>query len=139
MIALAGGKTPEYMQGNSFKSILETGEEPDGWQQETYYRYWMHMAHKHNNPAHFGIRTKKYKLIFFYGRDYTKSEAAKRKNGQIILPLCLILKLLLPGNFTTLLKDPNEMDNRYGQPEYEECHQRLKTATQKLKSQSKRK
>jgi len=55
LIELAGGKVPEYMQGHSFKTVLETGEEPTGWQQETYYRYWMHMAHNHNNPAHFGI------------------------------------------------------------------------------------
>ena len=29
----------------------------------------MHMAH-HNNPAHVGMRTKRYKLIYFYGCNY---------------------------------------------------------------------
>ena len=40
IIDLAGGKTPDYMQGSSFKEILYSGQEPEGWQQETYYRYW---------------------------------------------------------------------------------------------------
>ena len=79
IIELAGGVVPSAMQGSSFKSILETGIEPEGWQQETYYRYWMHMAHKHNNPAHFGIRTKDYKLIFFYGLDYDQNRSTEEQ------------------------------------------------------------
>ncbi|MGI9551918.1 MAG: sulfatase-like hydrolase/transferase, partial [Aurantibacter sp.] len=74
LIELAGGKAPDYMQGHSFKAILETGNEPAGWQQATYYRYWMHMAHRHANPAHFGIRTKDYKLIFFYGKYWVNTD-----------------------------------------------------------------
>ena len=31
-----------------------------------YYRYWMHAAH-HNVCAHYGIRTLRYKLIYYYG------------------------------------------------------------------------
>ena len=45
------------VQGRSFRSLLETGEEPNDWKKATYYRYWMHMAH-HDNPAHVGLRTK---------------------------------------------------------------------------------
>jgi hypothetical protein len=30
-----------------------------------YYRYWMHKAH-HNVYAHYGIRTKQHKLIYYY-------------------------------------------------------------------------
>ena len=56
---------PDFMQGRSFLPLLE-GKRPDDWPTATYYRYWMHMAH-HDNPAHYGIRTKDYKLIFFYG------------------------------------------------------------------------
>ena len=74
LIEMAGGTPPEEMQGHSFKRVLETGEEPEGWQQSTYYRYWMHMAHAHANPAHFGIRTKKYKLIFFYGKYWVDTD-----------------------------------------------------------------
>jgi len=62
-------QTPEYMQGGSFKELCETGAEPEGWKQEAYYRYWMHMAH-HDNPGHMGIRTKTHKLIYYYGCNY---------------------------------------------------------------------
>ncbi|MBT7981988.1 MAG: sulfatase [Akkermansiaceae bacterium] len=69
ILDFAGVKKPDYMQGRSFKSICETGNEPKDWPNEAYYRYWMHMAH-HDNPGHVGIRTKRYKLIYFYGVDY---------------------------------------------------------------------
>ena len=69
MLDFAGVKAPAYMQGRSFKSICETGAEPENWSNEAYYRYWMHMAH-HDNPGHVGIRTKEWKLIYFYGADY---------------------------------------------------------------------
>ena len=69
MLAYAGVKTPAYMQGRPVKSMAETGVVPDDWRTATYYRYWMHMAHAHVNPAHFAIRTQRYKLIFYYGCD----------------------------------------------------------------------
>ena len=115
IIEMAGGNVPEYMQGRSFKAILETGSEPESWPQATYYRYWMHMAHRHANPAHFGIRTKDYKLIFFYGRYYKDSGENANIEGwgsrySFRTP---------PGwEFYDLGKDPFEMDNRYGDPAY---------------------
>jgi arylsulfatase A-like enzyme len=66
LLDFAGGESPATVQGRSFRSLLETGREPDDWKQEAYYRYWMHMAH-HDNPAHLGIRTKTHKLIYYYG------------------------------------------------------------------------
>ena len=58
---------PEHaMQGRSFVANLK-GQTPADWPEASYYRYWMHMAH-HDNPAHFGLRTKTHKLIYFYGR-----------------------------------------------------------------------
>jgi arylsulfatase A-like enzyme len=66
MLGFAGVETPDYMQGKSFKGIIETGREPDSWKKAAYYHYWMHMAH-HDNPAHIAIRTKRHKLLFFYG------------------------------------------------------------------------
>ena len=60
----AGVTIPEVMQGKSLRNCLK-GEffESDP---AIYYRYWMHMAH-HHVPAHYGIRTDRYKLVFFYG------------------------------------------------------------------------
>ena len=98
MLAFAGIKTPGYMQGNSFKSICETGREPSGWPQEAYYRYWMHMAH-HDNPGHVGIRTKDYKLIYFYGADY--------KGGNLTPPA---------WELYNMKKDPHETRNLYDDP-----------------------
>jgi arylsulfatase A-like enzyme len=100
MLAFAGVPTPDYMQGRSFKSICETGQEPKGWKQAAYYRYWMHMAH-HDNPGHVGIRTKTHKLIFYYGANY---------QGQAQTP---------PGwELYNLKSDPHETINQYDNPEY---------------------
>ena len=132
IIDLAGGTVPEYMQGESFKPILETGKEPEGWKQDTYYRYWMHMAHRHANPAHFGIRTKDYKLIFFYGIYYkdTGEEANLEGWGN------RYTFRTPPGwEFYDLKMDPGEMDNRYGDPAYTETIAGLKLRLAELREE----
>lgn len=126
LIDMAGGTAPEQMQGHSFKTILETGEEPEDWQQSTYYRYWMHMAHAHANPAHFGIRTKQYKLIFFYGKYWvdTKDPAAtwnKKSWGNRFE-----MDTPVAWEFYDLSKDPKEMNNAYNNPEYRDVIADLK-------------
>lgn len=55
---------PEEFQGRSFRQLLQ-GHTPQDWRQSMYYRYWMHKAH-HNVYAHYGIRTKSHKLIYYY-------------------------------------------------------------------------
>ncbi|MGY6648690.1 sulfatase family protein [Wenyingzhuangia sp. IMCC45574] len=120
MIELAGGKVPAKMQGHSFKKILKKGQEPKGWQQSTYYRYWMHMAHAHANPAHFGIRTKNYKLIFFYGKywvDVNKpgAEWNKKSWGNRFT-----MDTPVAWEFYDLTVDPKEMNNAYSNPKYKE-------------------
>ena len=132
IIDLAGGTVPDYMQGVSFKPILETGKEPEGWKQDTYYRYWMHMAHRHANPAHFGIRTKDYKLIFFYGIYYkdTGEEANLEGWGN------RYTFRTPPGwEFYDLKMDPGEMDNRYGDPAYTETIAGLKLRLAELREE----
>ena len=123
LITLAGGEVPEYMQGHSFKSILETGNEPEGWQQSTYYRYWMHMAHGHANPAHFGIRTKDYKLIFFYGR-YWKDTRVEKNLEDSGTPYDIDTPAA--WEFYDLKKDPGEMRNEYSNQDYKEIIEELK-------------
>ncbi|CAD71443.1 MAG TPA: DUF4976 domain-containing protein [Rhodopirellula baltica] len=108
MLAFAGVETPEYMQGKSFREICETGQEPEGWKQEAYYRYWMHMAH-HDNPGHLGIRTKTHKLIYYYGVNY---------EGKQQTP---------PGwELYDLVNDPTEVVNQIDNPEYAEVAKKLK-------------
>jgi N-acetylglucosamine-6-sulfatase len=117
MLGFAGIKTPAYMQGRSFKSICETGIEPANWPNEAYYRYWMHMAH-HDNPGHVGIRTKEYKLIYFYGADY--------KGGNQTPPA---------WELYDMKKDPLESANLYDNPKYAKTVANLK---QRLASLRKR-
>jgi len=62
MLDAAGARTPSDMQGRSFLPILR-GEKPAGWRTSMYYRYY-HPGH-HNVAAHYGVRTVRYKLIFF--------------------------------------------------------------------------
>jgi arylsulfatase A-like enzyme len=65
LLNFAGKETPSHMQGKSFMPSLLSPESAEGYE-AIYYRYWLHMAH-HYNPAHYGIRTEDYKLVFFYG------------------------------------------------------------------------
>ncbi|MDP6209487.1 MAG: DUF4976 domain-containing protein, partial [Roseibacillus sp.] len=65
-----------------------------------YYRYWMHMAH-HDNPGHLGIRTKEFKLIYFYGADY--------QGGNRTPPA---------WELYDMKNDPLESTNLYDAPEY---------------------
>ncbi|WP_238857916.1 sulfatase family protein [Poritiphilus flavus] len=134
LLELAGGEVPGYMQGKSFKEILKTRMEPEGWQQATYYRYWMHMAHRHANPAHFGIRTKRYKLIFFYGKYWVDTDdpnAAWNKNSW---GNDFTRHTPVAWEFYDLEKDPKELNNLYGNPEYAETIADLKRQLKQLRA-----
>ncbi len=116
MLDFAGVRTPKGMQGRSFRTICETGREPEGWKQAAYYRYWMHMAH-HWNPAHLGIRTRRHKLIFYYGCNY---------KGQNRTP---------PGwELYDLVNDPHEVRNVVDDPAYAGVVQELKAQLRDLRS-----
>ncbi|WP_405398800.1 sulfatase [Maribacter sp. Asnod2-G09] len=135
LIDMAGGTAPEQMQGNSFKTILETGKEPEGWQQSTYYRYWMHMAHAHANPAHFGIRTKQYKLIFFYGKYWVNTKGPKATWNKKSWGNRFEMDTPVAWEFYDLGKDPEEMNNAYDNPVYKDVIADLKNQLlQKRKS-----
>ena len=128
MIELAGGKVPEYMQGKSFIKTLK-GEEEQNWRTATYYRYWMHIIH-HYVPAHFGIRTKDYKLMFYYGKHYLppsefdKYYWATQYYG---------IDKETPHSWELydLKNDPEELHNRYNDPEYADIVKELKKELKK--------
>ena len=126
LIELAGGVVPNQMQGHSFKTILETGEEPKDWQQSTYYRYWMHLAHKHQNPAHFGIRTKEYKLIFYYGKYWVDTKDPKATWNKVSWGNDFTTDTPVAWEFYDLKKDPKEMNNSYDNPAYKNIIEDLK-------------
>jgi len=133
LIEMAGGTTPDYMQGKSFKTILETGKEPEDWQQATYYRYWMHLAHRHANPAHFGIRTKDYKLIFFYGKYWVDTDNPEAEYNKESWGNDYTRHTPVAWEFYDLKKDPKEMNNAYTNPTYKDIIANLKNELIKMR------
>lgn len=124
MLALAGANAPPQMQGRSFTAALE-GKLLTNWRTATYYRYWMHLMH-HDNPAHFGIRTADYKLIFYYGQPENESSI-----GQLTMPWkkgeSFKIEPTPPAwEFYDLRTDPNENRNEYSNPQYAETIRELK-------------
>ena len=99
---LAGAPIPEAFQGRSFLPLLR-GQTPADWRQAMYYRYWMHNTSDHHVPAHYGIRTRKWKLIYYYG----KPLGMKGANGPETPP---------EWELFDLRRDPREMKNVYGDP-----------------------
>lgn len=61
----AGAPVPSYMQGVSLRPVLE-GQAGGDWQDVAYHRYWMNMDDIHNAYAHYGVRSDRYKLIYWY-------------------------------------------------------------------------
>jgi len=133
LLDLAGVRPPDYMQGHSFAKALTGAKESDDWRAGTYYRYWMHMAHGHNNPGHFGIRTKQHKLIFFYGTDYTDTHNKRlvtRHEGNRFWK-----NTPAAWEFYNLVEDPYEMNNRYQDPDCQEIIQSLKKELKALREE----
>jgi arylsulfatase A-like enzyme len=60
----AGVPVPGDMQGESFRKILQ-GKTPSNWRTSMYYHYFEYPC-VHKVRRHYGIRTKRYKLIHFY-------------------------------------------------------------------------
>ncbi len=115
----AGMEVPEDMQGRSFRQNL-SGHSQEEWRTSFYYRYWMQIEGS-NVPAHYGIRTEQYKLIFFYGRGLGR----KGSTAGWITP---------DGwELYDLENDPLEMTNLYGQPGYDEITNQLKEELHLLK------
>ena len=123
MIEMAGGTTPDYMQGRSFAAHLD-GSEPGDWRDATYYRYWMHLTH-HDVPAHFGVRTKKHKLMFYYSQPYKEEEVGQKSMFWMDVSH-KIQPTPVAWEFYDLEKDPTESVNRYDDPAYAETIAELK-------------
>jgi len=113
----AGADIPPSFQGRSFRPLLQ-GETPKDWQTSMYYRYWMHGAH-HNVCAHYGVRTLRFKLIYYYG-DPLGQEGAL---GPTTEP---------EWELFDLEKDPCELYNVYADPDYAEVVAELKAELRRL-------
>ena len=114
---LAGIDVPGEFQGGSFRSLLK-GHTPTDWQRSLYYRYWMHKAH-HNVYAHYGVRTLRHKLIYYY------SDALDQPGA--------IDETYEPEwELFDLDKDPYELNNVYDDPAYADVVQMLKDELHRL-------
>ena len=104
LLDFAGAKVPPEMQGESFRKI--TAEvTPDDWRKEMYYRF--HETAFGVGP-HEGIRTGRYKLIHFqYGDE--------------------------GWELYDLKTDPNELHNRYSDPDQQDLVGQLKKRLEALK------
>jgi len=109
LLDMAGVAIPESIQGRSIMPLLR-GETPDDWRDAVYYHYWQHILHR-DVAAHYGIRTRSHKLIFYYG-----------------LPLGFTQFDPTPPEWELfdLEVDPSEMHNVYGDSSYTTKIQELK-------------
>jgi arylsulfatase A-like enzyme len=109
LLDMAGIPVPAIMQGRSFKQNLR-GRTASDWPKAVYYHYWQHLLHR-NVVAHYGIRTKNKKLIFYYGLPLGQT------NYKPTQP---------EWELFDLVKDPQEMKNVYGDPAYAKATAKLK-------------
>ncbi len=109
LLAVAGEKVPDDMQGRSFLPILK-GSTPADWRTTMYYRYYHYPMH-HQVQPHYGVRDQRYKLIFF------------NKINQ--------------WELYDLEKDPHEMKNLYADAAHAEIVKKLKDEIDRLKKELK--
>jgi len=126
---MADAPESKDMDGKSFAPMFE-GRMPKNWRDAFYYRYWIQLA-DHGVPAHFGIRTDKYKLIFYYGRGLEKLGTFDRRIDPFNSNSPQIANTTPEWEFYDLSKDPKEMVNRYTDPEYQKIIRKLKKKLQK--------
>jgi len=118
-LELAGSKAPASMQGESFAASLK-GQTPKRWRKSMYYRYWMHLGGGHTVTAHYGVRTRTHKLIYYYGQ-------ALGSKGAVDQPTPPEWEMF------DLVKDPREMKNVYGDPAYAKVTAELKAELERLR------
>ncbi|MBI1872919.1 MAG: sulfatase [Acidobacteria bacterium] len=105
LLDAAGLAVPADMQGRSLLPVLR-GRTPPDWRTSMYYRYY-HDPGDHNTRAHYGLRTRTHKLIYFWKKDQWE--------------------------LFDLANDPFELHNLYGQPGHDTLTATLKAELLRLK------
>ncbi len=104
-LEVAGLPMSAGMQGRSLVPVL-SGRAPSDWRTSTYYRYY-HDPGDHNTRAHYGVRTRTHKLIYFWKKDQWE--------------------------LFDLVNDPYELHNLHGEPGQEALTATLKGELARLK------
>lgn len=120
-LELAGRAKPAEMQGRSFGKVLAGGKAKEP-RKAAYYRYWMHNDGDHHVPGHYGVRTKDYKLIYYYGKPLGMTGAFEPATAP-------------EWEFFDLRKDKREMMNRYSEPAYQGVIAKLKVELARLQKE----
>jgi arylsulfatase A-like enzyme len=107
---LAGAPIPDDMQGRSIVPLLE-GKDVD-WRDSIYYHYYEYPG-AHSVRRHYGVRTDRYKLIYFYEDDVNEWE------------------------LYDLEKDPHEMQSVYDDPAYADVVKEMKAELKRLRDKYK--
>ena len=106
----AGLPKPEDMQGESIRKLLQ-GKTPGKWRESIYYHYYEYPA-VHSVKRHYGVRTKRHKLIHFY-HDIDEWE------------------------LYDMQKDPDELKNVLNDPAYADVVKELKAELKRLRKKYK--
>lgn len=108
----AGVPITDDFQGYSLRSLLR-GETPHDWQASMYYRYWMHDDRITHVYAHYGVRTERYKLIYYYAD-------ALGQPGAVDEPRSPEWELF------DLERDPHELRSVHGEASYADTARQLR-------------
>ncbi len=128
---LAGIPAPPAMQGESLRPLF-SGTAPENWRTSMYYRYWMHKDNSHNVYAHYGLRTHKYKLIYYYADKLDTPGPFFRTKD----PALLGSPEPPEWELFDLEKDPLELQSVYDDPAYADIVEELKKELYKRKEEA---
>lgn len=118
-LASFAGVKMEGVQGRSFADNL-TGKTPADWRKSIYYRYWTNHAIR---PAHIGVRTDRYKLVYYYGQRLGMTDSDD-------------FDFTPAWDFYDLEKDPKENHNAYNDKEYAPIIKKMKEEMLRLCSEA---
>ncbi len=96
------------MQGRSLVPLLR-GDEPENWRASFYYHYYEGVDKVHAAHKHEGVTNGRAKLIHFYP--------------------------VAEWELYDLEKDPHELENVYGRPEYAKLQKDLHSELERLRTQ----
>ncbi|WP_195532204.1 sulfatase family protein [Bacteroides finegoldii] len=119
-LAEFAGVEIKNIQGHSFANNLK-GKTSTNWRKNIYYRYWTNHAIR---PAHFAIRSDRYKLIFYYGRNLDMTDTEN-------------FQFTPTWDFYDLQNDPHENNNVYNAPQYALIIKQMKQEMLQLRKEAK--